>query len=72
MVEFKNPISLGGLAKYIGVPRQRIYNLVRRKLLHPYPLAGTLVVSPAEAALLVDAVVHVRTKTGARIRFDFV
>lgn len=72
MKQYHNPMSLAGLAEHIGIPRQRIYNLVKRGLIHPKTIDGTMVISPEEIALVVDAVVHVRTKHGVRIRFNWV
>ena len=72
MTQFKNYMSIGKLAHRIGVPRQRIYNLVKRGVLIPELVGGTCVFSPAYAALILEAVVYVNTKAGTQVRFDFI
>lgn len=73
MVEFKNPISVGGLAKHIGVPRQRIYNLINRGILKPDVVGKNYVFSPEYASNIVNyCVFRVRTKMGVRVVFDFI
>lgn len=67
------PISIGGLAAHIGVPRQRIYTLVQRGLIKAAPLSGGLVIAAPEAQRVVDSAIRVDTNTGrSRIVFDFV
>jgi hypothetical protein len=43
------PVSIAGLAERLGVPRQRVYNLVRRGQVKAEPLSGNLVIQPEEA-----------------------
>jgi hypothetical protein len=69
----ERPVSIGGLAHYLGVPRQRIYNLVRRGSIKAEPMSGGLVIMPNEAARVIDAAVKVDTRKGStRLVFDFV
>ena len=39
------PLSIGGLAARLGVPRQRIYALVDKKQIRAVPMAGGLVIT---------------------------
>lgn len=67
------PISIGGLADYLGVPRQRVYNLVKRGQMKTETMAGGLVVQPSEANRILDAAIRVSTRQGRnRLVFDFV
>ena len=66
------PISIAGLADRLGVPRQRVYNLVKRNQIKAEPLAGGLVIQPEEAARIFDAAIRVDTRHGSRLVFDFI
>jgi len=68
----ERPISIGGLAERLGVPRQRVYNLVKRGQVKAEPMSGTLVISPDEAARVLEAATRVDTRMGSRLIFDFV
>ena len=68
----ERPISIGGLAERLGVPRQRVYNLIRRGQIHAEPISGTLVIQPNEAARVLEAATRVDTRMGSRLVFDFV
>jgi hypothetical protein len=71
--KLEHPVSLGGLADRLGVPRQRVYNLVRRGQIKAEPLSGGLVVQPEEAMRILDAAVRIDTRRGrSRLVFDFV
>jgi hypothetical protein len=73
VTELERPVSIGGLAHYLGVPRQRIYNLVRRGTIHAETMSGGMVIMPNEAARVIDAAVKVDTRKGStRLVFDFV
>ena len=61
------PISIGGLADRLGVPRQQVYNLVKRNQIRAEPLSGGLVIQPAEARRVIDAAIRVDTKAGAAV-----
>ena len=68
-----NPMSIAALANKIGVPRQRIYNEVKRGHIRVMHIAGdTLAISPMEADRVMDAVVRIGTRKGSRIVFDWV
>lgn len=72
-IEIERPVSIGGLANYLGIPRQRIYNLVRRGQIQAEVVAGTQVISPKEAVRVIEAAMRVDTKKGKnRLVFDFV
>lgn len=66
------PLSIAGLAERLGVPRQRVYNLVRRGQVRAEPLSGTLVIQPEEASRVMDAAIRVDTRKGSRLVFDFI
>jgi hypothetical protein len=69
----ERPVSIGGLAHYLGVPRQRIYNLVRRGQIRADTMSGGLVIQPNEAARVIDAAVKVDTRKGnTRLVFNFI
>jgi excisionase family DNA binding protein len=69
----ERPVSIGGLANYLGVPRQRIYNLVRRGSIKAETMSGGKVIMPAEAARVIDAATKIDTRKGnTRLVFDFV
>jgi excisionase family DNA binding protein len=66
-------MSIGGLAERLGIPRQRVYNLIRRKQIRAVPMSGGLVIPTEEANRILDAAVRVSTKEGrGRVVFDFV
>jgi hypothetical protein len=68
-----HPVSIGGLADHLGVPRQRVYNLLKRGHLHAEQMAGGLVVQPEEANRILDAAIRVDTRKGRnRLVFNFV
>jgi hypothetical protein len=68
-----HPVSIGGLADMLGVPRQRVYNLVRRGQVRAEPMSGGLVVQPKEAMRVLDAAIRIDTRRGRnRLVFDFV
>jgi hypothetical protein len=66
------PLSIAGLAERLGVPRQRVYNLVRRGHVRAEPLSGTLVIQPEEASRVIDAAIRIDTRKGSRLIFDFI
>ena len=66
------PMSVGGFAELLGVPRQRIYNLVKKGFVRVEPMTGGLLIQPAEANRVLDAVVFVTTPKGVRVRFDWI
>jgi hypothetical protein len=69
----ERPVSIGGLAHYLGVPRQRIYNLVRRGTIKTETMSGGMVIMPNEAARVIDAATKIDTRKGnTRLVFDFV
>ena len=68
----ERPVSIGGFAERLGVPRQRVYNMVRRGQIKAVPVNGTLVILQEEAARVLDAAVRVDTRKGNRLVFDFV
>jgi hypothetical protein len=69
----ERPVSIGGLAHYLGVPRQRIYNLVRRGQIKAETMSSGMVILPSEAARVIDAATKIETHKGSsRIVFDFV
>lgn len=72
MTEFKNPMTVGALAEHIGCSRHRIYGLISDGTLKPQVATGNYMFSPAYAALIIGAVVYVRTKKRTAIRFNFV
>ena len=68
-----HPLSIGGLADHLGVPRQRVYNLLKRGQLRAEQMAGGLVVQPDEANRILDAAIRVDTRKGRnRLVFNFV
>ena len=68
-----HPVSIGGLADHLGVPRQRVYNLLKRGHLRAEQMAGGLVVQPEEANRILDAAIRVDTRKGRnRLVFNFV
>ena len=66
------PVSIAGLADRLGIPRQRVYNLVKRGHIRAEPLSGGLVIQPEEASRIIDAAIRVDTRKGSRLVFDFV
>jgi hypothetical protein len=66
------PVSIAGLAERLGVPRQRVYNLVRRGQVKAEPLSGNLVIQPEEALRVIEAAIRVDTRKGSRLVFDFI
>jgi hypothetical protein len=67
-----HPVSFGGFAKLVGVPRQRIYNMAKRNQIKSETIADIAVIMPAEAARLLDAAIRVDTNGGSRLVFDFI
>lgn len=67
-----HPVSIGGLAERVGVPRQRIYNLVRRGWVKTEVLSGSQVILPEEATRVLEAATRVDTRLGSRLVFNFV
>jgi predicted site-specific integrase-resolvase len=69
----ERPVSIGGLAHYLGVPRQRIYNLVRKGAIKTETMSSGKVIMPSEAARVIDAATKIDTHKGSsRVVFDFV
>jgi len=68
----ERPISIAGLAERLGVPRQRVYNLVKRGQVKAEALSGGLVIQPEEAARILEAAIRVDTRSGSRLVFDFI
>ena len=68
----ERPLSIAGLADRLGVPRQRVYNLVKRGQVKAEPLSGGLVIQPDEASRVIDAAIRVDTRRGSRLVFDFI
>ncbi len=67
------PLSIGGLADHLGVPRQRVYNLVKRGHVKVEPMSGGLVIQPSEANRILDAAIRIATRKGRdRLVFNFV
>lgn len=67
------PISIGGLAARLGVPRQRIYALVDKKQIRAVPMAGGLVITADEANRVIEAAIRVDTRDGrSRLVFNFI
>jgi len=67
-----NAMSIGGLAEHLGVPRQRIYHMVKRGLIKTQWVGGSQVVSALEVAKVIEASRRVETAKGSRIVFDFI
>ena len=66
-------LSIGGLAARLGVPRQRIYALVEKGQIRAVPMSGGLVITPDEAARVIDAAIRVDTNDGrSRVVFNFI
>lgn len=70
--DVNRPLSIAGLAERLGVPRQRVYNLIKRGQIRAEPLSGGLVIQPEEAARILDAAIRVDTRKGSRLAFDFI
>jgi hypothetical protein len=67
------PLSIGGLAARLGVPRQRIYTLVEKGQIKAVPMSGGLVIGVDEANRVIDAAIRVDTRDGrSRIVFNFI
>ena len=66
------PLSIAGLAERLGVPRQRVYNLIKRGQIRAEPLSGGLVIQPQEASRVIEAAIRVDTRKGSRLAFDFI
>ena len=66
------PVSIGGLAEILGIPRQRVYNLVKKGLVRAERMEGGALIQTAEANRVLDAVVFVTTPRGVRVRFDWI
>ena len=65
-------ISIGGLAERLGVPRQRVYNMVKRGWIKAEPMGGTLIIQSDEANRVIEAAMRVDTRMGSRIVFNFI
>jgi hypothetical protein len=65
-------LSIGGLAQRLGVPRQRVYDLVKSGKVKAETISGAKVISPREAARVLDAATVVDTPMGSRLVFNFV
>ena len=73
MERVNQPLSVGGLAARLGVPRQRIYALVDRKQIRATPMAGGLVITAEEANRVIEAAIRVDTRDGrSRLVFNFI
>jgi excisionase family DNA binding protein len=67
------PLSIGGLAARLGVPRQRIYAMTQKGQIRAVQMAGGLVVSVEEAQRVLDAAIRIETPTGRnRLVFNFI
>lgn len=67
------PLSIGGLAARLGVPRQRIYALVEKKQIRAVQMAGGLVITAEEANRVLEAAIRVDTRDGrSRLVFNFI
>ena len=66
------PLSIAGLAERLGVPRQRVYNLVKRGQVRAEPVSGGLVIQPEEASRVIEAAIRIDTRKGSRLVFDFI
>ena len=67
------PVSIGGLAARLGVPRQRIYTLVERGQIRAAPMSGGLVIGVDEANRVIEAAIRVDTNDGrSRVVFNFI
>lgn len=71
-IEITRPISVGALAKHLGIPRQRVYNMVRRGEIKTVNMTGGMVITPQEAVRVLEAATHIDTKGGQRLAFEFV
>jgi excisionase family DNA binding protein len=75
-VEFEpvsTPLSIGGLAARLGVPRQRIYNMVYAGRIRAVSMGSSLVIPLDEANRIIESAVIVGTKEGRdRIAFNFI
>jgi predicted site-specific integrase-resolvase len=66
-------LSVGGLADRLGVPRQRIYNLVRNGYIRVVVMSGGQVIPVEEANRVLEAAIKVSTREGRdRIVFNFI
>ena len=65
-------MSVAGLAQKCGVPRQRIYNEIKRGRIRAIKLEKTVVIPPEECALVLDLVEHVSTAHGTIVRFNWI
>jgi predicted site-specific integrase-resolvase len=68
----EHPVSIAALANRLGISRQRVYALVKRGQIHAETMSGSLVVTPDEAARIMEAAIRVDTLAGNRLVFDFV
>ena len=67
------PVSIGGLAAHLGVPRQRIYVLVKQGQIRALPMSGGLVITAEEANRVIEAAIRVDTRDGrSRLVFNFI
>ena len=67
------PVSIGGLAAHLGVPRQRVYVLVKQGQIRAVPMSGGLVITPEEANRVIEAAIRVDTRDGrSRLVFNFI
>jgi excisionase family DNA binding protein len=66
-------ISIGGLANRLGVPRQRIYNMVRDGRIRVVTMSGGQVIPLEEANRVLEAAIMVSTQEGRyRVAFNFI
>jgi excisionase family DNA binding protein len=66
-------LSIGGLADRLGVPRQRIYNLVRAGRIRVVTMSGGQVIPTEEANRIIESAIKVTTREGReRIAFNFI
>lgn len=67
------PLSIGGLAARLGVPRQRVYALVEKGQIKAVPMSGGKVISVEEANRVIEAAIRVDTRDGrSRLVFNFI
>ena len=67
------PLSIGGLAARLGVPRQRIYTMAEKGQIRAVQMAGGLVIPVEEANRVIEAAIRVDTRDGRyRLVFNFI
>jgi predicted site-specific integrase-resolvase len=72
-IKVTEPLSIQGLADRLGVPRQRVHNLVRSGKVKAVRMSSGFVIQPEEAARVLDAAVRINTREGrSRLVFDFI